>query len=178
MGILSGVTDFLVSGAGGGLLGLLGSGVNRFMAFKERAQKHEHDLALAEIETNKDNRRHAHEVALHKMNLEQSRAETEREVLVAREAGSWKAFEASHKTAATEAENFNGSEGVENYRATTRPNLTYLLWLIVLIAFFFVDSDARLQIIAAAIFCATASTTWWFGDRAPKYKNLALVGPV
>lgn len=187
MGVLSGVADLLSAGASGGILGILGSGVNRVMKFKEREQQHKHDLQMAGIDERADNRRaaiserederlHKHELALHDLNLKNMKAETEREVLMTREAGSWKAFEASHNTAAVEAENFDGSQWVEDYKAATRPSLTFALWLIVLIAFFFVGDAERGEIIKAAIFCATASTLWWFGDRAPEYKQIATGG--
>jgi len=46
-----------------------------------------------------------------------------------------------------------------------RPTLTLLLWLIT--AWIFARTQQS-EIASAAVFAATASTLWWFGDRAPK----------
>ena len=187
MGIISEFGGLLVSGAGGGLLGLFGSGLNRVMGYFEKKADRAHDLKMAEIEEKTDNRRaaleerkenrkHEHVLKLHELNLAAQKGETEREFMLMREAGSWRGLEASHATAKAEAENFNGSVWVENYKGITRPNITYLLWVIVAALFVWAGTESRAEIISSAIFCATAATVWWFGDRAPKYKQMLASG--
>ncbi len=178
MGIVSEIGGFLVAGGGGGILGLVGSGVNRFMKHKETKTANAHALSMAEIETAKDNRRHEHEVKLHALNIEAMQAETEREVMVTRERGSWEGLTASHATAAVEAQNFKGSIWVENLKGATRPVMSFLLWVIVSFIYSLAPNELRLIIGESVVFCASASTLWWFGDRAPNYKHVPMGGPL
>jgi len=174
MGIWNELGTVLAAGGGGGILGLFGSIVNRGMSYFERKEDRKHELALAALEEAKDNRRHAHEVALHQLNIETLGKETEKEVLIAREAGRWQGLEASHASTERANENFKGSVWVEDMKGATRPFITLLLWVLVLVVFFFVPSEAKVTIISVVIFCAATATTWWFGDRAPDYKQLSV----
>lgn len=183
MGIISEIGGIMVSGGAGGLFGIFGSFLNRGMSYFEKRADRQHqiemaaineqaDLRRAGIEAKKSERDHEHLVKLHELNLEAQKGETEREVMVMRESGSWRGLEASHETARAEAENFEGSTWVENYKAVTRPNLSYALWVLAGIIFCFSPADVRLEMGQAVVFCATAATLWWFGDRAPKYKQM------
>ena len=172
MGILAEAGTLLVAGGGGGIFGIIGSGIKRVFAFKEREQTHRHGMEMATVEEAKDNRRHGHEVKLHELNLQAAKVETEHELLVTTEAGSWAGMEASQNAEAVLAANFNGSKWVEDFRGATRPGQTFLLWLMVLIIFFFLPQEGREQVMMTILFCASAATLWWFGDRPPKGNKL------
>lgn len=170
MGIIA---EILGGAAGfGGITGLVGGLANRFFAYREKEQAHKHALDLAKVETERDNRRHGHEVTLHELNLKALEQETEREIMVTREAGSWAALAVSQEAAAGLPKGAKESQFVTDTKGLTRPILTFALWVSVLVIFFFVDGEARQVIMAGAIYCATASTLWWFADRAPSYKDM------
>jgi hypothetical protein len=88
--------------------------------------------------------------------------ESEIEIELAAQAGSWKGLEASIKA---DAASGKASRWVVNLLRLVRPALTFLLWIITAGIFLRTQNQA---IAEAAVFAATAATLWWFGDRAPK----------
>lgn len=135
----------------GGIFGIIGTALGRVAGFFERRQSHA-----------QERERWSHELALHEMQIKARAAETEMELAIAAQAGSWKGLEASLKA---ESAIGKGSQWVVNTLRLVRPLLTLLLWLITAYIFAVTQETA---ITEAAVFAAVAATLWWFGDRAPK----------
>lgn len=135
----------------GGLFGILGTAMGRVASYFERKQTFAQDQARWE-----------HELKLHDLQQKARLQESEIELSITREHGSWKGLEAS-----IQAEGAIGQASlwVINILRLVRPFITIILWLIT--AWIFkVTQDAA--IVEAAVFAAVAATLWWFGDRAPK----------
>ncbi len=137
--------------AAGGLFGIIGTALGRVAGYFERRQTHEQEM-----------RRWTHELALHELNMKSRLQESELELAIAAQAGSWAGLEASIKADAALGQ---GSQWVINTLRLVRPVLTLLLWFITA-GIFIMTQDS--EIVKAAVFAATAATLWWFGDRAPK----------
>ncbi len=137
--------------AAGGLFGIIGTALGRVAGYFERRQTHEQEM-----------RRWTHELALHELNMKSRLQESELELAIAAQAGSWAGLEASIKADAALGQ---GSQWVINTLRLVRPVLTLLLWFITA-GIFITTQDS--EIVKAAVFAATAATLWWFGDRAPK----------
>jgi len=137
--------------AAGGVFGIIGTALGRVAGYFERRQTHEQEM-----------RRWTHELALHELNMKSRLQESEIELAIAAQAGSWAGLEASIKADAALGQ---GSQWVINTLRLVRPVLTLLLWFITA-GIFIMTQDS--EIVKAAVFAATAATLWWFGDRAPK----------
>lgn len=137
--------------AAGGLFGLLGTAFGRVAGFFERREAHSQEKA-----------RWAHEYRLHELSMKSREQESQIELELAAQAGSWTGLEASIKADAALG---RASKWVINILRLVRPALTILLWLITTWIFLETQNQA---IAEAAVFAATAATLWWFGDRAPK----------
>ena len=137
--------------AAGGVFGIIGTALGRVAGYFERRQTHEQEL-----------RRWSHELALHELNMKSRLQESEIELAIAAQAGSWAGLETSIKADAALGK---ASLWVINTLRLVRPVLTLLLWVITA-GIFIVTQDS--EIVKAAVFAATAATLWWFGDRAPK----------
>lgn len=135
----------------GGVFGIIGTALGRVAGIFERRDKQAHERA-----------KWLHEYKLHALNIKARAQESEFEMAMAAQAGSWAGLEASIK-----AETSIGvaSKWVINVLRLVRPALTILLWLITAGIFLQTQNEA---IAEAAVFAATAATLWWFGDRAPK----------
>lgn len=174
MGIIA---EILGGAAGfGGITGLVGGLANRFFAYREKEQAHKHALDIAALKKESDAQLYDHEKSLHELNLKTLQKETEREILVKREAGSWEALKVSQEQNGAPVKGSKESQFVTDTKGLTRPALTLLLWASVVLIFFFVDPASRDVIMSGAIYCATAATLWWFADRAPSYKELTMRG--
>jgi len=139
--------------AAGGVFGLIGTAFGRVTGFFERRDAYRQEKARWE-----------HEYRLHELNMK-SREQESRiriELELSAQAGSWAGLEASIKADASLG---RASKWVINALRLVRPSLTFLLWLITAGIFMQTQNQA---IVEAAVFAATASTLWWFGDRAPK----------
>lgn len=137
--------------AAGGVFGIIGTALGRVAGYFERGQT----FAQEQM-------RWQHELALHEMNMKSRAQESEIELAITAQAGSWAGLEASLKADAAIGA---GSQWVINMLRLVRPCLTLMLWLITA-GIFIVTQDS--EIVQAAVFAATAATLWWFGDRAPK----------
>ena len=135
----------------GGVFGILGTALGRVAGFFERRQSYKQEQA-----------RWSHEYQLYELNMKARAQETEMELALAAQAGSWAGLEASIKA---DAQIGKASQWVINILRLVRPCLTLLLWLITAWIFLRTQNGA---IVEAAVFAATAATLWWFGDRAPK----------
>lgn len=138
----------------GGIFGLIGTALGRVACIFERRDKNAHEKA-----------RWAHELKLHDLNIKSRALESEIELELTRQAGSWAGLSASIKA---EASSGAASQWVINTLRLVRPSVTFLLWIITAGIFLQTQNEA---IAEAAVFAATAATLWWFGDRAPKPQN-------
>ncbi|GLQ20340.1 hypothetical protein ACFFUB_02650 [Algimonas porphyrae] len=153
MAQLAGLT---MDAAAGGLFGLIGTALGRVTGIFERRQAFAQEQA-----------RWQHELKLHELTMQARGQETEAELALIAQSGSWSGLEASIMADAAIGE---ASRWVINTLRLVRPTLTMLLWLITGWIF------ARTQdgsIVEAAVFAATAATLWWFGDRAPRGRSAA-----
>lgn len=137
-------TDILGNVASGGLLGLLGTGVNFALSYFQRRQEHAQRVEMLRLEADV----HA--------------AKTAGDVAVAREAGASGAFVASQQA---EAQIGRSYRWVEAVRALTRPGLTFLLVTLATLLRYSADAATRAYIDQNIIVTAVAAVTWWFGQR-------------
>lgn len=149
--LLANSLSFGLEAAAGGVFGIVGTALGRVAGFFERKQSFEQERA-----------RWSHEYQLHELNMQARAQETELELALAAQAGSWRGLETSIKADAAIGK---ASLWVINILRLVRPAITLLLWLITGWIFAQTQNGA---IVEAAIFAATAATLWWFGDRAPK----------
>jgi len=147
----TGIAALSLDAAAGGLFGLVGTALGRLAGFFERKQSF-----------NQEQARWSHELKLHELTMQSNAQETEAELALVAQAGSWKGLEASILADSAIGE---GSLWVVNILRLVRPVLTLLLWMIT--AFIF-SKTGDASVIDAAVFAATAATLWWFGDRAQK----------
>jgi hypothetical protein len=141
--------------AAGGLFGIFGTALGRIANYFESKQAFLQEQA-----------RWGHEYRLHELNMKARHQETELELALTAQQGSWKGLETSIKA---EAALGKASRWVINLLRLVRPSLTLILWMITGMIFV-ITKDAA--IIEATVFAATAATLWWFGDRAPKPARL------
>ncbi len=137
-------TDILGNVASGGLLGLLGTGVNFALGYFQRKQEHSQRLEWAKIEG------------------ELNAAKTAGDVAVARESGAAQAFTASVESEGKLPASFRWVDAV---RALTRPGLTLLLIVLTWVLYYSSDADTQAYIAQNIVITAVASVTWWFGQR-------------
>lgn len=137
--------------AAGGVFGILGTALGRVAGYFERGQSFRQEQM-----------RWDHELKLHELQMRAKAQETEMELAIAAQQGSWSGLTESLKADAAIGQ---GSPWVINTLRLVRPTLTLLLWCITILIFA-LGRDA--SIVEAVIFAATAATLWWFGDRAPK----------
>lgn len=137
--------------AAGGVFGIIGTALGRVAGFFERKQAYKHQRE-----------RWQHEYKLHELQMMADAQETEMEIALTAQRGSWRGLEESIKADAAIGE---ASKWVINVLRLVRPTLTLLLWLIT--GWIFAETQNG-SIVEAAVFAATAATLWWFGDRAPK----------
>ena len=155
------LTNLTLDAAAGGIFGLVGTALGRVAGFFERRQIHAQEQA-----------QWSHELALHRLNMEARAQETEQELALAAQAGSWAGLEASIMADASIGK---ASRWVINILRLVRPVLTLLLWLLTGWIFAITQDGS---IVEACVFAATAATLWWFGDRAPRGESaMAVAAP-
>lgn len=142
--------------AAGGVFGIFGTALGRVAAYFERKQTFK-----------QEEKRWGHELKLHELQMKAKKQETEMELAIEAQKGSWRGLEASLKA---DVNIGIASKWVINVLRLVRPVLTLLLWLIT--GWIFSKTQDG-NIASSAVFAATASTLWWFGDRAPKPKYSA-----
>jgi len=135
--------SLITSAAGGGILGLIGTGAKMYMAHKEQEQKDAHEIAMA-VESRQN------------MQMELNLLKQKGEMQLSIDENN---NDAKNLTAAISAErDITGtSQWVADLRGATRPFLTF--GLVILSAFKPTDDY---------IFMATTAVTFWFGDRPRK----------
>lgn len=137
--------------ATGGLFGIFGTVMGRVAGYFEK-----------KLSFKQEQERWLHEYKLHELQMQARLQETELELALAAQAGSWKGLEASIKA---EAAIGRASQWVIDILRLVRPVLTLFLWAITAWIFHITKNGA---IVEAAVFAASAATLWWFGDRAIK----------
>ncbi len=142
---------FGVDAAAGGVFGIVGTALGRFASYFERKQ------TFAQEE-----KRWVHELKLQDLQMKLGKQEAEIELEITAQKGSWDGLKASLQA---DANIGTAAQWVINILRLVRPTLTLLLWLITAWIF---SRTQQGEIASAAVFAATASTLWWFGDRAPK----------
>lgn len=170
--------NLIGAAAGGGIFGLIGS-VFGWWAKRD---------ALAQ-ERKFEKEKWDYEARQMKLQMEARAAETEQELAIVGQEGSWDGLEASlgHDTVLVQ----HSSTWTNNVRSLFRPFLTTLLqaiqgWVIYLIA---TGNPQMIEVLAnptspgaeilryavySLVFAAQTSVVWWFGDRAfapPGLKN-------
>jgi len=172
------LADILGGFASGGITGIiggiLGAGVKFLTMREERAAKRE------EREYEKD---------MLKLQMQASAAETEQELAIVSQEGSWSGLEASYRAEAT----IKAPQWANAIRSLYRPLLTTILialagwvfWLLIrafetgegLFAAVFPQADQAELIrymVYSIFYTASTAALWWFADRAltpPQYKN-------
>ena len=149
--IMADIISLGLDAAAGGVFGLIGTALGRAAGFFERRDENAQEQA-----------RWGHEYRLHELNMQARAQESEIEIQLAAQAGSWAGLEASIRA---ESSSGRASQWVINLLRLVRPCLTFILWIIT--AGIFIQTQNQ-SIAEAAVFAATAATLWWFGDRAPK----------
>jgi hypothetical protein len=137
-------TDILGNVASGGLLGLLGTGVNFALGYFQRKQEHAQRIESLRLEG------------------ELNAAKTAGDVAVAREQGAAGAFVASQQAEANIGRSYKWVEAV---RALTRPGLTVMLVILAAVLRYSADEATRSYIDQNIVVTAVAAVTWWFGQR-------------
>lgn len=150
---MANLLNFGADAIAGGVFGIFGTGLGRIAAYFERKQTFV-----------QEEKRWGHELKLHELQMKAKKQETEMELAIEAQKGSWRGLEASLKA---DANIGIASKWVINVLRLVRPVLTLLLWLIT--GWIFSKTQDG-NIASSAVFAATASTLWWFGDRAPKPK--------
>jgi hypothetical protein len=145
-------TTILGNVASGGLLGMLGTGLNFAFGYFQRKQEHAQRIEGLRLEG------------------ELNAARTAGEVAVARERGAADAFTASHQS---EGRIGSSYPWVDAVRGLTRPCLTVLLILLAVILRYSADEATRAYIDQNIIVAAVAAVTWWFGQRQLDRSHLA-----
>lgn len=172
------LVDLVTGGIGGGILGLAGSLISGWM--KQRA---------IESERRFEKEKWGYALQQKKLDMEASAQETEQELAIVSQEGSWQGLDRStqHDTVLIE----HSSSWVNNLKSLFRPILTTILqsgqlWMIYL--FITADpmmmqivngsgdaaSDIMKYVINSWVFAAQTSVVWWFGERAfapPGMKN-------
>lgn len=144
-------TDILGNVASGGLLGLLGTGVNFALGYFKNKQEHSQRLEWA-----RDNRE---TLALEGQLVA---ARTAGDLAVAREKGAAEAFVGSQEAEARIGRSYKWVEAV---RALTRPGLTLILVILAAVLRYSADEATRAYIDQNIVVTAVAAVTWWFGQR-------------
>jgi len=161
----------------GGATGLLGTVAGRLIGLVERRQER---LAAG------DRRAFEREKWAHDLRLAETAAASEAagraaEAALARDAA---AAETLKRSVDAEASVRASYPWVDAVRALVRPALTLLLWAVATAIYaslaygeegFLADadrSDLARYLAGSVVYCATAATLWWFGDRAPRPASL------
>jgi hypothetical protein len=161
-----------VSAASGGVFGLLASVVGVFAKSKQEKQRQSWEEKKWE-----------YEVKLLEMQAKAANEETERELAVSSQEGSYNGLQMSINSDTAIS---NTHKWVQDVRALFRPFLTVGLWASTIYIFTRItnmpveslnpaEADELISyMVVSVVFSCTTATAWWFGDRAltpPSMKN-------
>ena len=142
----------------GGATGLLGTAISGVIDIFQGRQKNAQEVELRkqDIELAKIEGASAANVAAVRAEAEADRAE-------------WEALEASYQAATSRVSRAGDSwllQSADFLVRITRPGLTWFLWgLVGVIYFFLADEVMQTTIIDSVLYVATAAGLWWFGAR-------------
>jgi len=166
------LTGALTVGSGG-IFGLFGSAIGVVAKFFQEKQRQEWEK-----------KKWDHETTMLKLNMEAQAKETEQELAIVAQEGSWKGLSDSLKADAS----ITPVHPITNdLKCLFRPFLTVVLWILAAYVFYMIISGGLKNYIETAeavalikymvhtvFFAASTATVWWFGDRAlapPGTKN-------
>lgn len=151
--------------ASGGIFGVLGSLVGAVSKYYQTKQEREWQKE-----------KWKHEKDLLALQMQAKSAETEQELAIVAQTGSWTGLSESHKSDQSIGP---VSQWVNNIRSLFRPFLTIALWGLAGWIFYHVAIGSlktwitQMEIkeiikymVYTVFFCASSATMWWFGDRA------------
>ena len=142
----------------GGATGLLGTAISGVIDIFQGRQKNAQEVELRkqDIELAKIEGASAANVAAVKAGAEADKAE-------------WEALEASYRHAISRVSRAGDGwllQSADFLVRITRPGLTWFLWgLVGVIYFFLADTVMQATIIDSVLYVATAAGLWWFGAR-------------
>ena len=154
--------DLLTTGGSGAIFGSIGSVVGEAFSFFRKGQANKHELALLELEAKLEAQRHDQDVET---------AEIAERVL-----GDMAGHQAYIASVQHDAALVGTSQWVQNFRALTRPMLTWqtwlFLWVLLYAALFYtarvaaaMEIDMVRYLVETFIFSGAGFTAWWFGER-------------
>lgn len=176
---LTSVLGFAASAAGGGIFGLIGSGLTAF--FKHKKEVADHKLRMEEKREDR-----AHIYKMHELNAQDKREADEHELAVVSQAGSYAGLKASYDAVAKQ----DVHRIINDIRSLFRMALT--AGLVVIVVYIFdtlttvsgeawkavLSEEGRRELVVyivySTVFTAFTCVMWWFGDRAlapPKAKH-------
>ena len=130
---------------GGGITGLLGTVFDRVATYLEKDKERKFILEKYQLDMKMRAQEHENEMAVKQADIDAKALQS--------------SFE--HDVATGQ-----GSQWVINILRLVRPVITASLWLLTVIVWFSLeDSTLEQQIVGTILYCATASTLWWFGTR-------------
>jgi hypothetical protein len=165
---LLGIGASAASGGVFGLLGAIGGQVSKYFQEKQRQ-------AWEEKKWDREER-------MIELQMKSRREETEQELAIVQQQGSWSGLKASY-SAVTDQPSY---KWVAAAKSLFRLFLTTLLWLMAGITFYLVVTAGKAYFNGAELkelvrymvytifFSASTAGMWWFGDRAltpPQFKN-------
>lgn len=169
---MSELLNTLGSAAGGGVAGLFGSVFGRVAGFFEKKEANKHEIAMRQFkrqdqahDLKMQAKEFDHELKLAEINAKIADGEAENELAQIATHGSWAGLSASYDH---DSKVGRASQWVVDTLRLVRPALTVMLIASALIA---IRMGASQDTINKLIFTATGAVFWWFGDRAPQYKN-------
>jgi hypothetical protein len=137
----------VLTGGTGGLLGVIGNGVNTWLAMKQQKQEHDYQLQLIPLQLNAD--------------IERTKAE----VAKVQEAGAAAAF-----TASQEADKATGNESrwALDVKAMVRPACLLILAIAVVALYTAgeLTSDMKAYVVQNVVTDFSMAVSWYFGARA------------
>ena len=161
-------SDLISSGlsvASGGIFGLLGSVIGVGAKYLQEKQRQKWEKAKWD-----------QEARLLKMQMEAKQIETEQELAIVAQQGSWSGLQASMEH---DAGLQSGIPVVAGIRSLFRPFLTTVLWVLAAWVFYKIitgglqawmsrqeTADLIRYMVYTTFFSASTATAWWFGDRA------------
>ena len=162
-----------VSVGSGGVFGLIGSGIGAISKYFQEKQRQ--NWKLKEWDHEKD---------LLKMQMEAQKVETELEMAISAQEGSYNGLSASIEAETALKSNHPAVNGI---RSLFRPFVTVMIWVLATWVFYEVVKgslkvwfdqveikDIIQYMVYTIFFCASTALMWWFGDRAlmpPWLKN-------
>ena len=146
-----GIIDLIGMVAGGPILGMIGSGITAFVAFKEK-----------QLELEAQEKKYAHEANLTTLNIQARGQEMENEAWIAQVGAVSDMLKGSYEHDAS-----YGPVSKKNAAALrwVRPGLTGMLVLLTTAVFFASDGETQKSIAIMIVVMTEAAITWWFADR-------------